>query len=427
MPHQVAITVKADVRRGQTDALRRLLDGMEAADPESPGSRENLLPFELLPVHFARFVVIEEADDLDGNPLPAQLIFMSDVDAPLRRYLTQLCGLAAEGLDQVFGHCEGYPDAPSVADRVAYLKAHRIAAAAVYVNTIGRSLEQIRQEAELREAIEDFLDEPGHEWPGRTAADVKAQVRAFVASRPHLRWALRPAKPPSPVFRLMEGLHFVVISAALLALLPVWLVVLPIWLVAVRLQERKEVASDKVPDPDHLDELLAAEDRFVQNQVSALGFAKPGPVRGITMRTALFFIYFGMRHIFNRGVLTGVRTIHFARWVFLDDRRRLIFTSNFDGTMESYADDFVDMLAWSLNLFASNGVGFPATRWLIFGGANDEQAYKNFLRNQQIPTQVWYSAYPELTAVTIANNAAIRAGLSGPGDPEAVEKWARRL
>ena len=95
--------------------------------------------------------------------------------------------------------------------------------------------------------------------------------------------------------------------------------------------------------------------------------------------------------------------------------------------MESYADDFVDMLAWSLNLFASNGVGFPATRWLIFGGANDEQAYKNFLRNQQIPTQVWYSAYPELTAVTIANNAAIRAGLSGPADPEAVEKWARRL
>ena len=110
MPHQVAITVKADVRRGQTDALRRLLDGMEAADPESAGSRENLLPFELLPVHFARFVVIEEADDLDGNPLPGQLIFMSDVDAPLRRYLTQLCGLAAEGLDQVFGHCEGYPD-----------------------------------------------------------------------------------------------------------------------------------------------------------------------------------------------------------------------------------------------------------------------------------------------------------------------------
>ncbi|MCA1683336.1 MAG: hypothetical protein LC685_05045 [Actinobacteria bacterium] len=248
-----------------------------------------------------------------------------------------------------------------------------------------------------------------------------------MTGRPHLRWALKPAKPPSPVFRLMEGLHFVAISAALIALLPVIVVVLPIWLVAVRIQEGREVPSDKVPDPDHLDELLAAEDRFVQNQVSAVGFAKPTAVRGITMRTALFFIYFGMRHIFNRGVLTGVRTIHFARWVFLDDNRRLIFTSNFDGTMESYADDFVDMLAWSLNLFASNGVGFPRTRWLIFGGANDEQAYKNYLRNQQIPTQVWYSAYPELTAVTIANNAAIRAGLSGSGDPAAVETWARRL
>jgi hypothetical protein len=95
--------------------------------------------------------------------------------------------------------------------------------------------------------------------------------------------------------------------------------------------------------------------------------------------------------------------------------------------MESYMDDFVDMLAWSLNLFASNGVGFPSTRWLIFGGARDEQAYKNFLRNQQIPTQVWYSAYPDLTAVTIANNAAIRAGLNGADDPDVAEKWASRL
>jgi hypothetical protein len=427
MPHQVAITVKTDVRRGQAPALRRLLDDMEAADPTSPDSREMLLPFELLAVHFARFVVLDETVDLDGSPLPAQLIFMSDVDAPLRRYVTQLAGLAAEGLDRIYAHCEGYPESPSVADRASYLKSHRIPAAAVYVNTVGRSLEQIRQEAELREAVEDFLDEPGHEWPGRTASDVRAQVRAFVASRPHLRWALRPAKPPSPVFRLMEALHFLVISAILVVLLPVALVVVPFWLVAIRLQERKEVPSDKVPDPDRLDELLAAEDRFVQNQVSAVGFAKPTLVRAVTMRTALFFIYFGMRHIFNRGVLTGVRTIHFARWVFLDNRRRLIFTSNFDGTMESYMDDFVDMLAWSLNLFASNGVGFPRTRWLIFGGANDEQAYKNYLRNQQVPTQVWYSAYPSLTAVTIANNAAIRAGLSGPDDPAAAEAWARRL
>lgn len=425
MPHQVAITVRADVGRGQVDSLRRVLEDMEES-----GSRQTLVPFELLPVHFARFVVLDEALDLDGEPLAATLIFMSDVDAPVRRYLTQLSGLAAEGLDRIFGHCEGYPESPTVADRVAYLKAHRIGAAAVYVNTVGRSLEQVRMEAELRDAIEDFLDEPGHEWPGRTAADVRAQVRAFVASRPHLRWALRPAKPPSPVFRLMEGLHFLVVALAALALLPVLAVVLPVWLVALRLREGKEPSSKDVPDPDTLDRLLAAEDKVVQNQISAIGYVKPGQLRLYTLIVALFGIYYGVRHVFNRGSLAGVRTIHFARWVFLDDKRRLIFVSNFDGSMESYMDDFVDKLAWSLNAAFSNGVGYPGTRWLIFKGANDEQAFKNYIRTRQVPTQIWYTAYPDLTAVTIANNAAIRAGLSSPDgtdDPEAAERWARRL
>ncbi len=425
MPHQVALTVEAAVRMGQADALRRVLEDMGES-----GSRQMLVPFELLPVHFARFVVLDAALDLDGVPLPAKLVFMADVDAPLRRFLTQLAGLAADGLDRILGHCEGYPDAPTVADRVAYLKAHRIGAAAVYVNTVGRSLEQVRQESELRDAIEDFLDEPGHEWPGRTAADVKAQVRAFVASRPHLRWALRPAKGPSPAFRVMEGLHFTVIALGALALLPVLAVVLPVWLVALRIREGQEPSSKEVPDPERLDRLLDAEDKVVQNQISAVGYVKPGKLRLYTLVVALFGIYYGVRHVFNRGSLAGVRTIHFARWVFLDDRRRLIFVSNFDGSMESYMDDFVDKLAWSLNAAFSNGVGYPSTKWLVFAGANDEQAFKNYIRTRQIPTQIWYTAYPDLTAVTIANNAAIRAGLSGPDGPEpaeAAERWALRL
>ena len=73
----------------------------------------------------------------------------------------------------------------------------------------------------------------------------------------------------------------------------------------------------------------------------------------------LFGLDYATRHVFNRGNLAGVKTIHFARWVFLDGRRRMFFASNYDGSLESYMDDFIDKVAWGLNLVFSNGVGYP--------------------------------------------------------------------
>jgi hypothetical protein len=124
-----------------------------------------------------------------------------------------------------------------------------------------------------------------------------------------------------------------------------------------------------------------------------------------------------------------VRSIHFARWVAIDDRRRLIFASSYDGSLESYMDEFIDKVAWGLNAVFSNGAGYPRTRWLVLDGANDERAFKAFLRNRQIPTQVWYSAYDELSTINIENNAAIRAGLTGAEAPSRAEAeaWLARL
>ena len=76
-------------------------------------------------------------------------------------------------------------------------------------------------------------------------------------------------------------------------------------------------------------------------------------------------------------------------------------------------DDFIDKVAWGLNAAFSNGYGYPKTRWLFFDGARDELAFKQFLRSHQHPTEVWFSAYPNLTARNIENNAQIRAGLYG--------------
>jgi hypothetical protein len=248
-----------------------------------------------------------------------------------------------------------------------------------------------------------------------------------VGSKPSLRASLRPAPRPSLWWRVKEGVHLVTTVAVLVALLPILLVVVPLWLVAVRLHETRDVPDTPTPDPAHVDHLAGAEGHLVQNQFSAVGFIKPGWLRRTTVSTVLWAVNLASRHVFNHGNLAGIRTIHFARWIFLDGKRRVIFASNYDGSLESYMDDFIDKVAWGLNAAFSNGRGYPRTRWLVFGGARDEPAFKNFLRNHQIPTQIWYSAYGDLTAVNAAGNAAIRDGLHGSMTDQQLDEWVARL
>ena len=130
------------------------------------------------------------------------------------------------------------------------------------------------------------------------------------------------------------------------------------------------------------------------------------------MRVALPGLDFGCRHLFARDNLAGVRTIHFARWLPLDDGRRVIFASSYDGSQESYMDDFIDRLHWGVNLVFSNGVGYPRTRWLIFGGAKDEIAYKHYLRRHQVPTVVVLLGVPDARPrLDIDRNADVRGAL----------------
>ena len=62
MPHQVALTVRTKVVPGKVPELKALLDAMGVES-----QRRVLLPFERLPVHFARLFVLDDAEDLAGS------------------------------------------------------------------------------------------------------------------------------------------------------------------------------------------------------------------------------------------------------------------------------------------------------------------------------------------------------------------------
>jgi hypothetical protein len=145
----------------------------------------------------------------------------------------------------------------------------------------------------------------------------------------------------------------------------------------------------------------------------------------VALRAVLFWLSYAVRHAYAKDNLAGVRTIHFARWVYLDGGRRLVFASSYDGSLESYMDDFIDRLAWGLNAVFSNGMGYPSTRWLLFGGARDEPTFKNYLRRHQVPTPVFYSAHDGLTARNLDDDTRLRAGLAAgaPATDDAAATW----
>ena len=181
-------------------------------------------------------------------------------------------------------------------------------------------------------------------------------------------------------------------------------------------------------DPDHVSQLAQIEDHELTNQFNAIGSVKPGRFRHWLLVVVLSLIDYGARHLYFRGRLARVHTIHAARWVFLDGGRRVLFASNYDGSLESYMDDFINKVSFGLNLAFSNGVGYPSTRWLVLDGARNEQKFKSVLRRHQLPSQVWYNGHTGLTAHHLERNARLRRGLESTtlSDRELAD-WCRLL
>jgi hypothetical protein len=436
MAHQVALTVRVPIKPGQIDRLRQELELVNKKIEDN-----ELVPFARLSrVHFARFVILDERPDPHGEVFNPSLVFASNVDAPLKNYLAELMAIAREGLDRIFCNCEGYPAPAARTDesRVAYLMAHSIKTQAFYINTIGRTAEQVRQEASLRDAIEDFLTRQQatgtmEAWP---AQRIIAAIQEHVRTEPSLAWALKRAHGLALWWRLKELLRFIVIVLVLLTLTPFLILILPFWLILLRFHEKRDARAGNLRlSSMQRGDLENFEDHVVQNQISAVGHIKPGWFRALTVRALLMALSFSVRHLYNRGDLgtvkplglVGVNTIHFAQWIMIDEGRRMLFLSNYDGSLVSYMDDFVNKVAWGLNAVFSNGALYPKTDWLFLHGAHDEQGFKAFLQQHQIKTQAWYTAYKQYTALNLTNNAQLRAGLFAALSEQERTGWLQRL
>ncbi len=431
MTPQSNFMVVAPIAAGREDDLRQLLVSMNrgpgVVDPLNP-----LVPFGQFDcLHFARIVILDDATLNDitvyGQPrvnYPTYLVFLGDCDGPAEKVLSDLAERAGSGLRRIFSYCQDF--SPN-ADLLGWMKSRNQKPATTYVNWIGRTVRQVREEDVLRQSLENFIQSNTDTLAAMRPGQIHQTLRSFVRGEQQAgRIQLTPAEPTPLGWQLLNLFHLVAVPLILLIIAPLLLLYSPFFIFQLRRRERSDPEIAPRIDPDHARRLSALEDHDVTNQFSAFGSIKPGRFRRWTLIFFLWAIDYTTRHIYSRGRLARVNTIHFARWVWLDDKKRLFFASNYDGSLDSYMDDFINKVAFGLNIVFSNGVGYPRTNWLILDGAKDEQKFKYYIRRHEMPTEVWYNAHPGLTALDLERNSLIREGVekSTMTDSE-VEKWVR--
>ena len=433
MTPQSTFMILAPIVPSRETELRGLLNSMNEA-PGAVNPNNALVPFaQFDTLHFARFVILDDKTVGDlriyGFPVrthPLYLAFLGDIDGEEEAFLNELVRRASDGLRAIFSCCHGFA---SDTDLMAWMKLLRSPASAAYVNTRGRTVRRVREEAALRDAIESHLSSQASSFEGLPPREIHAQLKRFVEAEKSAGRLTLSDEETTPVdWWIRKILHLIGMPLLLLLASPLLILIAPFYLFRLRRLEKTDPEPYIIVDDAQFDTLAESEDHDVTNPYSALGTLKPGLLRLMTLRGVLLVIDYATRHIIKPGRLGRVRTIHFARWVLVGGSERLSFFSNYDGGNESYMDDFINKLGFGLNIFTSNGIGYPRTDWLLQGGSADERRFKEFQRRHTVLTQVWYKAYPGLTAVDLERNTRIRRGLESwlIGEQEARE-WLTLL
>jgi hypothetical protein len=404
MSKQNALTLVTPVLPARHDELDAMLLKIRA--DHSSGAFKEFEKIDTL--HYARLVLLE--DKL--STAKTNLVFSSDYDGDEDEHLNIIASRCGDLIDKLYDCCEGYlaPNERNPANRKKFLKKCSVKVTAFYPGAPGRSLKQIRQERALRNHIWDYLNKG--KWDGKSAKEVHKEVKEYVFKNPEFVWANEQISIP-----VLKWWNFVIVIGLALLLLPLTLllaVVVGIWLLVVRGKEKKDRKLGLTPsqlDAKFIENLEGYEDHQNQNQFTQIISMKPGWFRRITIKAILLYGKFRIYNEFVHGELMGIPTIHFARWVLLDNDKQVLFFSNFDGSWQQYLGDFIDKSGWGLTAIFSNTENFPASRYLFWGGAYDEEHFLAWSRYYQIPTHVWYCAYPDLSIKNVTTNSLIRSEL----------------
>ncbi|MDQ2686381.1 MAG: hypothetical protein M3Y28_00780 [Armatimonadota bacterium] len=421
---QNALSIVTRIQPDQVAALESVI-----ASIGNDVAGNTLVPFAQIPsLHFACWVVMNR----DSKFAPS-LVLEGNHDGPTDAHLDEWVRAAAPGLDAIYSKCEGYPaDGMSNPESLKrYLQQHCVPCPSFYVGCYGQSVASVHHAMALRAEIETFLDRE------QTAGSLKglSQEQIYERIQEYARTLqISPSYTPTQTYdsilkrSKVNTVLWILLAAALLFKFPRPIIgALLLFILVLRWHEMKDAKSPG-PTPPGIDpRLFGKEDIWTQNHLTTLVGVKPGGFRLGTLKGVLWLINQLAKTVFIAGSLGGIPTIHFARWLLIDDDKRLLFFSNYDGSWASYLGDFVDKANYGLTAVWSNTDNFPPAQFLFWGGAQHIEAFKLWSRQHNEYAAVWYSAYPEATVSNITNAVQLRDGLNANLSGAKLAHWFQRL
>lgn len=428
------LTVLAPIRAGEEEPLRAILrpigDDIKGKRLE-PGSVRPGVEFRhSRHIHFARFVIL---DDPDRGRDRKRLLYSANYDGDLDGHLAELIAITFD-LDAIWGRVEGYTGHAAFA---AFIRAHTQDPEAFYIAFRDETVERLHDAIAFRRRAQTLVDEASSASlaallprlssgapPGTTGQALPSIVTAtgrLFRALPIVVDVFR-AVARSGVGNVFRGTLRIVSSLDRYRLFR-WLN----RLTGNRLPQRRSpyssvaldhctvpappVPGDEVPSgPDQQIPPTFREDVIAQNQLTLVTVVMPGQVGRVRAVMAAIDSY--AKRLSPPGSLIGISTIHFVKWLVIDHGRRLIMVSDYDGSWESYIDEFAEMILSGLDAIWETSYGYPPD------GARDLPAFKRFLRSHQVPAEIFFSAYPEETVLNIANDRAFAQACAGAaGDP----------
>ena len=431
----------------RADRVEDMLDRM-GNPPAAPVKRAL---DQLRSIHFMSISVVREAGAPEDGKPGALLVMEISADGAARTTLAQIAAALRRPLLDLL--CEAGV-ANWDTDLAALLVAHDHAIGPgwlaqtlglCFCGTPGMTVRRIRQEAALAWQVARMRDTLAAD---RSALSKLEAIRVALWRQGNAKWAfvsepLPDGETVSPsgatVFRrtglpiLGTLLWPLALVLALAFLSKAWWLFLLVIIVAVgvaaaglarlRWLECADLPDDSALDAQRVSDAMGRENACAQNLLVTVSELKPGLLRRVMLRAAFVTIGQFAAKEFRPGFLADIGGIHRARWMVLPGTAKLMFLSNYDGSLESYLEDFIQKASQGVTAIWSNTVGFPRSRWLFLDGARDGDRLRRSVLRQQIPVRFWYSGYPSLTAARTRANAAIRRGLASATTEQDAAEW----
>ena len=439
--NQQAFTIVTEVPKGNLEKLKAFLQKIgNGIKNSTPSSLIDFSKYDKL--HYCCFILIE-ADTSQNDAVPL-LIFEGNIDGDANQFLSEMTDKDLEFITTVYKFCTGHPQSDDTKVWSAYLTKNDKGYNTFFRGHPNRSVTEIKFEQSLRQGIEKTLDHNEASLSKKSPDEVRKVIQEFVLADSHLKQAQNVPEVPFLIHHgqwIFYALVLVLIGPIVLGILGKFgglvqlslisaTVLYLIWLQHV---ESHDISIKGGLRKERFDAVVEAEDIRLQNHLSSVVYVKPGLLRLLTIKVVLFFVNLVAQLVATQGTLSGISTIHLARWILVDagnGRHYLVFFSNYDGSWENYLGEFIDLASTGLTAIWSNtqlnkDEGFPQTKWLVQGGARNEQLFKTYARNSQYTELIWYAAYPDLSVKNVTNNMKIRDQLFDQSADSS--KWLRRF